>query len=80
LAGMAGPHIAHWHANTVLLGSSSVDVVPLLPAEMHTTDMVAQSPGNWMIHCHFEGHLALGMYGHYTVEPARKARAITAPR
>ena len=80
LAGMAGPHIMHWHANTVLLGNSSVDVVPLLPAEMHTTDMIAQSPGTWMIHCHFEGHLALGMYGHYTVEPAKKTRVITQSR
>lgn len=80
LAGMAGPHIMHWHANTVLLGNSSVDVVPLLPAEMHTTDMIAQSPGTWMLHCHFEGHLALGMYGHYKVEPAKRTRAITEPR
>jgi hephaestin len=80
LAGMAGPHIFHWHANTVMFGQSSVDVVPLLPAKMHTTDMIAQSPGHWMIHCHFEGHLALGMYGHYTVERAKKTRAITAPR
>lgn len=80
LAGMAGPHIAHWHANTVLFGNSSVDTVPLLPAEMHTTDMIAQSPGTWMIHCHFEGHLALGMYGHYTVERAKKARTMTQSR
>ena len=76
-AGMAGTHTVHWHANTVLLDRSSVDVVPLSAAEMHTTDMIAQSPGTWMIHCHVEGHLALGMYGHYTVEPAKKARAIT---
>ena len=80
MAGMAGPHIMHWHANTVLFGTSSVDTVPLLPAEMHTTDMVAQSPGKWMIHCHFEGHLALGMYGHYTVERAKKARTTTQSR
>lgn len=76
-AGMAGTHTLHWHANTVLLDHSSVDVVPLNAAEMHTTDMIAQSPGTWMIHCHVELHLALGMYGHYTVEPAKKTRAIT---
>jgi len=79
-AGMAGAHTLHWHANTVLLGHSSVDVVPLLPAEMHTTDMVAQSPGTWMIHCHIEAHLAAGMYGHYTVEPAKEMRANMTPR
>jgi FtsP/CotA-like multicopper oxidase with cupredoxin domain len=79
-AGMAGTHTVHWHANTVMLDGSSVDVVPLNAAEMHTTDMIAQSPGTWMVHCHVEGHLALGMYGHYTVEPAKKTRSITAPR
>lgn len=79
-AGMAGTHTLHWHANTVLLDRSSVDIVPLSAAEMHTTDMVAQSPGTWMIHCHVEGHLALGMYGHYTVEGAKKTGVITQPR
>jgi FtsP/CotA-like multicopper oxidase with cupredoxin domain len=79
-AGMAGTHTVHWHANTVMLDRSSVDVVPLNAAEMHTTDMIAESPGSWMLHCHVEGHLALGMYGHYKVEPARKNRAITAAR
>jgi hephaestin len=80
LAGMAGPHTAHWHANTVTLAHSSVDVVPLLFTEMHTADMIAQSPGTWMLHCHVEGHLAAGMYGHYTVEPAKKTRTTTDPR
>lgn len=69
-AGMAGTHTAHWHANTVLLDNNSVDVVPLNAAEMHTTDMIAENPGMWMFHCHVEGHLAIGMYAHYTVEPA----------
>jgi hephaestin len=77
LAGMGVFHTAHWHANTVTLAHSSVDTVPLLPAEMHTTDMIVRSPGTWMIHCHVEGHLAAGMYGHYTVEPAKKTRVTT---
>jgi FtsP/CotA-like multicopper oxidase with cupredoxin domain len=80
LAGMGVFHIAHWHANTVTLAHSSVDTVPLLPAEMHTTDMIVRSPGTWMIHCHVEGHLAAGMYGHYTVEPAKKVRVMTRSR
>jgi len=79
-AGMAGTHTAHWHANTVMLDERVVDVVPLNAAEMHTTDMIAQSPGMWMFHCHVEGHLAIGMYGHYTVEPAKPTRTTTAVR
>jgi Multicopper oxidase len=49
----------------------------LQAAEVHTTDMVAESPGTWMVHCHIEGHLALGMYGHYTVEPSPKTPLTT---
>jgi FtsP/CotA-like multicopper oxidase with cupredoxin domain len=63
-------HTAHWHANTVMLDQRGTDVVPMLPAEMHTVDMVAENPGMWMFHCHVEGHLASGMYTHYMVEPA----------
>lgn len=77
-AGMAGTHTVHWHANTVMLDRDSVDVVPLNAAEMHTTDMIADNPGTWMVHCHVEGHLALGMYGHYYVAPT--ARPITTSR
>jgi hephaestin len=79
-AGMAGTHTVHWHANTVMLDERSTDVVPLNAAEMHTVDMIAQSPGTWMVHCHVEPHLAIGMYAHYKVEPAQKAPTTTAPR
>jgi FtsP/CotA-like multicopper oxidase with cupredoxin domain len=68
-AGMGIFHSAHWHANTVMLDEKATDVVPLLPAEMHTVDMTADNPGTWMFHCHVEGHLASGMYTHYMVEP-----------
>jgi FtsP/CotA-like multicopper oxidase with cupredoxin domain len=70
MAAMGGLHTAHWHANTVMLDERATDVVPLMPAEMHTVDMVAENPGMWMFHCHVEGHLAIGMYTHYMVEPA----------
>jgi hypothetical protein len=69
-AAMGGLHTAHWHANLVALNGKMTDVVPLLPAEMHTVDMLAENPGMWMLHCHVEGHLAIGMYTHYMVEPA----------
>jgi len=69
-AAMGSLHTAHWHANTVMLDERATDVVPLMPAEMHTVDMVADNPGMWMFHCHIEAHLASGMYTHYVVEPA----------
>jgi FtsP/CotA-like multicopper oxidase with cupredoxin domain len=67
-AGMGIFHTAHWHANTVTLDEKATDVVPLMPAEMHTVDMTADNPGMWMFHCHVEAHLASGMYAHYVVE------------
>jgi FtsP/CotA-like multicopper oxidase with cupredoxin domain len=70
IAAMGGLHTAHWHANLVALNGIMTDVVPLMPAEMHTVDMLAENPGMWMLHCHVEGHLAIGMYTHYLVEPA----------
>jgi FtsP/CotA-like multicopper oxidase with cupredoxin domain len=69
-AAMGGLHTAHWHGNTVILNERITDVVPLLPAEMHTVDMIPENPGMWMFHCHVEGHLVIGMYTHYMVEPA----------
>lgn len=69
-AAMGGLHTAHWHGNTVTLNERVTDVVPLLPAEMHTVDMIPENPGMWMFHCHVEGHLAIGMYTNYIVEPA----------
>jgi FtsP/CotA-like multicopper oxidase with cupredoxin domain len=68
-AGMGIFHTAHWHANTVTLDERATDVVPLMPAEVHTVDMTADNPGTWMFHCHVEAHLASGMYTHYMVEP-----------
>jgi len=78
-AGMGFLHAAHWHANTVLLDGRATDVVPLLPAEMHTVDMVAKNSGMWMLHCHVEGHLASGMYTHYMVQPAATITKHEAP-
>lgn len=44
MAAMGSLHTAHWHANTVMLDERATDVVPLMPAEMHTVDMVAENP------------------------------------
>ena len=63
-------HTAHWHANVVSDQGRYTDVIPLLSAQMETRDMVAESVGSWMFHCHVSGHLQAGMYTHYTVEPA----------
>jgi manganese oxidase len=60
-------HTPHWHGNVVVHDGHRVDVVPLLPAEMKVADMVADSPGIWMFHCHVNDHADAGMTGRYQV-------------
>lgn len=64
-------HTPHWHGNTVLHEGRRKDVVPLLPAEHHQVDMVADSPGIWMLHCHVDDHLDAGMSARYEVLPRK---------
>jgi hephaestin len=60
-------HTPHWHGNVVLHAGRRVDVVPLLPAETRVADMVPDSPGIWMFHCHVNDHVDAGMGGRYEV-------------
>ena len=62
-------HTAHWHGNTGLQNGKRTDVVPLLPAQMETVDMVPDNPGLWMYHCHVSEHLEAGMHAHFVVQP-----------
>jgi hephaestin len=60
-------HTPHWHGNVVLHDGHRVDVVPLMPAETRVADMVPDSPGIWMFHCHVNDHVTAGMTGRYEV-------------
>ncbi len=64
-------HTPHWHGNTVLWNGHRTDVLSLQPAVMLTADMVPDSPGIWMYHCHVDDHLDAGMTGRYEVLPQR---------
>ena len=63
-------HSAHWHGKTVTLHGRSQDVIPLLPAETETVDMLADNPGTWMFQCHVADHLEAGMMATYRINPA----------
>lgn len=67
-------HTPHWHGNTVLAQGQRTDVIELLPASMKTVTMVADSPGQWMFHCHVNDHIKAGMMGMYTVLPQTAAQ------
>lgn len=62
-------HTPHWHGNIVHFDGKNADVIPILPAEMRTVDMVPDNPGTWMYHCHISDHLLAGMHAHYRVLP-----------
>jgi FtsP/CotA-like multicopper oxidase with cupredoxin domain len=67
LGGESDLHTPHWHGNVVLSEGHRTDVVELLPASMKVVDMIPDSPGIWMYHCHVEDHMMAGMTARYEV-------------
>src|SRR5262249_20240226 len=63
-------HSAHWHGKTVTHHGRSEDVIPLVPAQTETVDMLADNPGTWMFQCHVDEHLEAGMMATYRIRPA----------
>jgi hypothetical protein len=45
-------------------------VIPLLPGQTETVDMLADNPGTWMFQCHVADHLEAGMMAMYRIRPA----------
>jgi len=45
-------------------------VVELAPAVAKVADMLVDSPGTRLLHCHVADHMMAGMYATYTVTPA----------
>ena len=62
-------HMAHWHGNTVTWNKMRMDSVFLGPMAMASADMVADSEGTWLFHCHVTDHFNGGMVGLYRVLP-----------
>jgi len=63
-------HTAHWHGQTLTEWGHRLDVIELLPASMHTMDMLADNPGNWVMHCHVNDHMTAGMNSYFQVAPS----------
>lgn len=66
-------HAPHWHGNTVTLHGMRTDVANLVSMGMQVADMVPDSPGRWLFHCHVKEHLIAGMQSYYTVLPGNTA-------
>jgi len=69
LGGAANIHTPHWHGNVVSIGGHRTDIFSLLPAQFVTADMVPDSVGMWMFHCHIDEHMEAGMTAMYQVLP-----------
>jgi len=67
LGGENGLHTPHWHGNVVLWEGHRTDVIELLPASMKVADMIPDSTGIWLYHCHVEDHMMEGMTARYEV-------------
>jgi FtsP/CotA-like multicopper oxidase with cupredoxin domain len=62
-------HTPHWHGQTVTFMHMRMDMVNLLPMTMLTADMVPDTEGTWLFHCHVADHLDGGMVARFTVTP-----------
>ncbi|XP_033125758.1 hephaestin-like protein [Anneissia japonica] len=63
-------HSVHFHGQTAIYKHATVqnvDVFELYPGVFQTMEMVADDPGQWLLHCHVNDHLAAGMETTYTV-------------
>jgi FtsP/CotA-like multicopper oxidase with cupredoxin domain len=62
-------HMAHWHGNTVVWNNMRMDTLFLGPMAMATADMIPDSEGIWLFHCHVNDHYVGGMVARYQVLP-----------
>jgi FtsP/CotA-like multicopper oxidase with cupredoxin domain len=73
-------HTAHWHGLRVADETGRrTDSIELIPASMKIADMLAENPGDWLLHCHVEEHMAEGMFARVAVHPKDKPGASRAP-
>jgi FtsP/CotA-like multicopper oxidase with cupredoxin domain len=62
-------HSPHWHGQTVLSNMMRTDTLALAPMGMMVADMIPESTGIWLFHCHVNEHLQRGMVARFEVLP-----------
>lgn len=62
-------HTVHWHGQTVMSHHMRTDMVELGPMMMAVADMVPDSVGTWLLHCHVSEHIKGGMQALFNVTP-----------
>ncbi|KAK6174304.1 hypothetical protein SNE40_017612 [Patella caerulea] len=67
-------HSVHFHGNGLIEendGSHIMDVLNVYQETSASGTMVADNPGQWLLHCHVSEHLAAGMETTYMVHSSR---------
>jgi hephaestin len=62
-------HSPHWHGATVISNMMRTDTLNLGPMGMAVADMVPNTVGTWLFHCHVSDHLDNGMVARFRVDP-----------
>ncbi|KAG9263574.1 hephaestin-like protein 1 isoform X1 [Astyanax mexicanus] len=65
-------HTVHLHGQTFIYKtdlSHRADVFDLFPSSFQTVEMLADSEGTWLLHCHVADHIEAGMETTYTIQP-----------
>ncbi|KAI4896148.1 hypothetical protein NFI96_020013, partial [Prochilodus magdalenae] len=65
-------HTVHLHGQTFIYKTDlahRADVFDLFPSSFETLDLVVDSEGTWLLHCHVADHIHAGMETTYTVQP-----------
>lgn len=60
-------HSVHWHSQTLLYNGHRRDVIELMPATFRSAEMMIDTVGVWLLHCHVLDHQIGGMAVLYTV-------------
>uniref|UniRef100_A0AAR2L1U4 ferroxidase n=1 Tax=Pygocentrus nattereri TaxID=42514 RepID=A0AAR2L1U4_PYGNA len=64
-------HTVHFHAQSfvykVHIHSYRADVYDLFPGTFQTVELVAGTPGTWLLHCHVTDHIHAGMETTFTI-------------
>ncbi|XP_066507693.1 ferroxidase HEPHL1 [Hoplias malabaricus] len=65
-------HTVHLHGQTFIYKtdlSHRADVFDLFPSSFQTLEIIADSEGTWLLHCHVADHILAGMETTYTIQP-----------
>ncbi|KAJ8280402.1 hypothetical protein GJAV_G00054140 [Gymnothorax javanicus] len=72
-------HTVHFHAQTFIYKTDHAhraDVYDLFPGTFQTVELTAETPGEWLLHCHVTDHIHAGMETTFTILSGKAAQAL----